>query len=50
MPCQKSKKKGQRQKLTFFMIKYERTKGYEMVLTVSNPNFSFMANLGQQLQ
>ena len=32
------------------MMKYERTKGNEMVFTVSNPNFSFGANLGQQLK
>ena len=32
------------------MMKYERTKGYEMVFTVSKPNFSFWANLGQQLK
>ena len=30
------------------MMKYERTKGYEMVFPVSKPNFSFGANLGQQ--
>ena len=32
------------------MMKYERTKGYEMVFTVFKPNFGFWANLGQQLK
>ena len=32
------------------MMKYGRTKGYEMVFTVSNPNFSCGVNLGQQLK
>ena len=37
-------------KTNFFMMKYERTKGYEMVFTVFKPNFGFWANLGQQLK
>ena len=46
----KVQEKGSTSKTNFFMIKYERTKGYEMVFTVSNPNFSFWANFGQQLK
>ena len=32
------------------MMKYERTKGYEMTFTVSNPNYIFWADLGLQLK
>ena len=37
-------------KTNFFMMKYERTNGFEMVFTVSKQNFSFVANLGQQIK
>ena len=46
----KVQEKSSTSKTKFLIMKYERTKGYEMVFTVSNPNFSFGANLGQQLK
>ena len=46
----KSPRKKSTSKTNFFMMKYEITKGYEKVFTVSNPNFSFGANLGQKLK
>ena len=45
----KVQEKRSMSKINFFMIKYERTKGYEMAFTVFKPNFGFGANLGQQL-
>ena len=45
----KVQEKRSMSKTNFFMMKYERTKGYEMVFTVFKPNFGFGANLGQQL-
>ena len=46
----KVQEKRSMSKTNFFMMKYERTKGYEMVFTVFKPNFGFWANLGQQLK
>ena len=46
----KVQEKRSMSKTNFFMMKYERTKGYEMVFTVFKPNFGFGANLGQQLK
>ena len=46
----KVQEKRSMSKTNFLMMKYERNKGYEMVFTVSKPNFGFGANLGQQLK
>ena len=46
----KVQEKRSTSKTNFFMMKYERTKGYEMVFTVLKLNFGFWANLGQQLK
>ena len=46
----KSPRKMSSSKTKFFMMKYERAKGYVIVFTVPKPNFSFGANLGQQLK
>ena len=46
----KVQEKSLMSKPNFLKMKYQRTKGYEMVFTVFKPNFGFGANLGQQIK